>query len=122
MVYEFDKVLDRRNTNCEKWDNLKEVFGRDDVVPLWVADMDLASPPEVVEALRWARELLSRCSLTASDVAITAAYRQRVKDHAAHALPVGRLDQHGDLHALGLQLAHDAPDQLQVLPCLADCL
>lgn len=36
---------------------------------------------EVVEALRWARELLSRCSLTASDVAITAAYRQRVKDH-----------------------------------------
>jgi len=52
MAYEFDKVLDRRNTNCEKWDGLKEVFGRDDVVPLWVADMDLASPPEVVEALR----------------------------------------------------------------------
>ena len=51
MAYEFDKVLDRRNTNCEKWDGLKEVFGRDDVVPLWVADMDLASPPEVVEAL-----------------------------------------------------------------------
>ena len=51
MLYEFDKVLDRRNTNCEKWDNLMEVFGREDVVSLWVADMDFASPPEVVEAL-----------------------------------------------------------------------
>ena len=42
MLYEFDKVLDRRNTNCEKWDNLMEVFGREDVISLWVADMDFA--------------------------------------------------------------------------------
>ena len=51
MLSEFDKALDRTNTNCEKWDNLMEVFGRDDVVPLWVADMDFASPPEIVAAL-----------------------------------------------------------------------
>jgi cystathionine beta-lyase len=51
MLSDFDKALDRTNTNCEKWDNLVEVFGRDDVVPLWVADMDFASPPEVVAAL-----------------------------------------------------------------------
>ncbi|NLM63846.1 MAG: aminotransferase class I/II-fold pyridoxal phosphate-dependent enzyme [Firmicutes bacterium] len=51
-TYDFDTVLDRRNTACEKWDSLKRVFGTEDVLPLWVADMDFASPPQVVGALR----------------------------------------------------------------------
>ncbi len=47
----FDRGIDRRNTDCEKWDGREHVFGRADVIPLWVADMDLASPPAVQQAL-----------------------------------------------------------------------
>jgi cystathionine beta-lyase len=52
MNYNFDQVLDRRNTGSEKWDFTEEVFGRADVLPMWVADMDFASPPEVVAAIQ----------------------------------------------------------------------
>ncbi|HPU69290.1 MAG TPA: PatB family C-S lyase [Acetomicrobium flavidum] len=51
MRYNFDEVPDRRNTCSEKWDGLRETFGTDDVLPMWVADMDFKSPHEVVEAL-----------------------------------------------------------------------
>lgn len=47
MSYDFDTVRDRRGTSSIKWDRYR---GRD-VIPLWVADMDFPSPPEVVEAL-----------------------------------------------------------------------
>jgi len=47
MKFDFDKVLDRRNTGSLKWDKYK---GRD-VLPLWVADMDFQAPPPVLEAL-----------------------------------------------------------------------
>ncbi len=49
--YDFDEVTDRRNTSSEKWDSLKEHFGYDDVLPMWVADMDFRSPEPVVEAM-----------------------------------------------------------------------
>ena len=51
MKYNFDKYIDRRGTNCEKWDLLKEEFGRSDLLALWVADMDFPAPPEVLDAL-----------------------------------------------------------------------
>ncbi len=47
----FDEGAQREGTECEKWDSRGEVFGRDDVIPLWVADMDFPSPPAVREAL-----------------------------------------------------------------------
>jgi len=37
---DFDRIIERRGTNCEKWDLLKEIFGREDLLPFWVADMD----------------------------------------------------------------------------------
>jgi cystathionine beta-lyase len=46
-VFDFDKVVDRRGTDSNKWNK----YGPD-VLPLWVADMDFASPPPVIEALR----------------------------------------------------------------------
>ena len=52
MTYDFDTPLDRRGTHSVKWDSLRENFGRDDLLPLWVADMDFATPPFVVDCLR----------------------------------------------------------------------
>ncbi|MEG1641894.1 MAG: PatB family C-S lyase [Synergistaceae bacterium] len=51
MKYDFDRYIDRRNTDCEKWDYLKEEFGRDDLLALWVADMDFTAPPRVLEEI-----------------------------------------------------------------------
>lgn len=47
----FDIVPDRRNTHSYKWDQVEKLFGSDDILPLWVADMDFASPVAVQEAL-----------------------------------------------------------------------
>ncbi|KRT35881.1 putative cystathionine beta-lyase PatB [Acetomicrobium hydrogeniformans ATCC BAA-1850] len=47
--YDFDEVLDRRGTCSEKWDGLLDNFGAEDLLPMWVADMDFKSPPKVVE-------------------------------------------------------------------------
>jgi cystathionine beta-lyase len=47
QTFDFDTLIERRGTGSAKW----TVFG-DDVLPMWVADMDFQSPPEVLEALR----------------------------------------------------------------------
>lgn len=48
----FDKIIDRRNTCAVKTDSLEKNFGRSDLLPLWVADMDFESPRCVREALQ----------------------------------------------------------------------
>lgn len=50
--YDFDKIIDRQGTDALKTDVLKERYGRDDLLPLWVADMDFETPPCITEALR----------------------------------------------------------------------
>lgn len=50
--YNFDEIIERRGTDCFKWDALKTFFGREDVTPMWVADMDFRSPDFVMEAIR----------------------------------------------------------------------
>ena len=51
MLPDLDNVIDRSNTDSEKWNFNREIFGVDDVLPMWVADMDFAAPPAVSEAL-----------------------------------------------------------------------
>ncbi len=46
------RYLDRRHTDCSKWDNLGAMFGSDDLQAMWVADMDFRCPDCVIEALR----------------------------------------------------------------------
>ena len=46
MKYDFDQVVDRRNTNSYKW-NVKE-----NELPMWVADMDFPAAPEIRKALQ----------------------------------------------------------------------
>ena len=48
MKYDFDELVERRGTNCVKWDESPS----DDVIPLWVADMDFKVAPPIHEAVR----------------------------------------------------------------------
>ena len=48
----FDEVVNRKNTDCVKYDGVKRYFKKDDVQPLWVADMDFKTPKFIVEAIR----------------------------------------------------------------------
>ncbi len=51
MVYDFDKVIERRNTHSVKWDNLDKSFGADDILPMWVADMDFPCPQPILDSI-----------------------------------------------------------------------
>ena len=50
--YDFDKVVDRKGSGAIKTDALKDKFGRADLIPLCVADMDFETPGFIVEALK----------------------------------------------------------------------
>ena len=47
-MYDFDKITDRRNSGCYKWDEAE----MDDIIPMWVADMDFPTAPCIIEALQ----------------------------------------------------------------------
>ncbi|KAF9404277.1 hypothetical protein HW555_014424 [Spodoptera exigua] len=53
---EFDTVYNRRDTNCSKWDSIKETYGEDGLLPLWIADMDFKANPAVIDALKQTAE------------------------------------------------------------------
>jgi len=48
---DFDQLITRDHTNSLKYEARQTMFGQQDVIPLWVADMDFASPPQVTQAL-----------------------------------------------------------------------
>ena len=48
MKYNFDEIVERRGTHCVKWDESPS----DDVIPLWVADMDFKAAPQILEAVK----------------------------------------------------------------------
>jgi len=48
----FDYVIDRKNTGSEKWDHCDNIFGGENLLPLWVADMDFRTPSEVINAIK----------------------------------------------------------------------
>ena len=52
MTYNFDELIDRNGTSSIKLDWLQQMWGRTDLIPLWVADMDFATAPFVTEAIR----------------------------------------------------------------------
>lgn len=51
QIYDFDRVIDRRGTGAVKTDVIKERYKRDDLLALWVADMDFETPLFVTEAV-----------------------------------------------------------------------
>ncbi|MHA7965965.1 MalY/PatB family protein [Paenibacillus sp. CAU 1782] len=75
MSFDFDTLIDRRNTRSYKWDQCEVLFGSKDILPLWVADMDFPSPPAVQEVLK------KRASLGAYGYAIREdSYFQSIQD------------------------------------------
>ena len=48
MKYDFDEIIPRRDTNSYKWDTETE----DDILPMWVADMDFHTAPAIIDALK----------------------------------------------------------------------
>lgn len=51
MKYDFDTIVDRRGTDCLKYDFGPKRKGRDDLLPMWVADMDFRLPDEILAEL-----------------------------------------------------------------------
>jgi cystathionine beta-lyase len=49
---DFDARVERRGTDSFKWDDNKRLFGRADLLPFWVADMDFATPQPILDAIR----------------------------------------------------------------------
>lgn len=51
MRYNFDEIIDRNNQHAAKYEERGKKFGKKDVIPLWVADMDFRAPQPVIDAL-----------------------------------------------------------------------
>lgn len=88
VSYDFDKIIDRRNTDCLKYDFAVQRGRPQDVLPFWVADMDFPIAQEITEAL------VQRCQhgifgyarprtliLTLCKNGITSIFIGRFKDH-----------------------------------------
>ena len=52
MENNFDELVPREGTDAIKTDRVKDACGTDDLLPMWVADMDFRTPPFVMEAIR----------------------------------------------------------------------
>jgi len=51
-MYNFDEIIDRKGTNAVKVERCKALFGTEDVLPLWVADMDFRTPDFILNAIQ----------------------------------------------------------------------
>ena len=51
MRYDFDQVVDRSGNLSAKYDERVKKFGTEDVIPLWIADMDFKTAQPIIDAL-----------------------------------------------------------------------
>ena len=52
MKYNFDEVIDRSKNRSAKYDEREKKFGRKDVIPLWIADMDFKTAQPIIDAVK----------------------------------------------------------------------
>lgn len=52
MNYNFDTIIDRSNNFAAKWSEMDKKYGTNDLIPMWVADMDFKAAPCIIDALR----------------------------------------------------------------------
>lgn len=78
-MFSFDEGVNRAGTDCEKWDERKEVFGTEDVLPMWVADMDFAAPQPVIDAMarRVAHGAFGYTAITGADYEAVTGWMKR---------------------------------------------
>ena len=48
----FDNIIDRTNNFAAKYDELEQKFGRSDLIPLWITDMDFKTAEPIIEAIK----------------------------------------------------------------------
>lgn len=51
MGANFDRIMERRGTDSLKWDGCREIFGTDELLPMWVADSDWRAPQVAIDAI-----------------------------------------------------------------------
>ncbi len=51
-MYNFNKKVDRSKNNSAKWEEIGQNFGDNDLLPMWVADMDFETAPEILESMK----------------------------------------------------------------------
>ena len=51
-MYDFDRYIERRGSGAIKYDGLKQWYGDSELLPMWVADMDFATPDFIIDALK----------------------------------------------------------------------
>ena len=51
MKYDFSTPIKRKDTDCVSMELMKQATGRDDLMPLWIADMGFPTPPFVIKAI-----------------------------------------------------------------------
>lgn len=52
MKYDFDEIIDRSSNHSAKYDERMKKFGTEDVIPLWIADMDFRTAQPIIDALK----------------------------------------------------------------------
>lgn len=52
MNYNFDEIIDRSGSHCVKIEKMFDIWGRSDLLPLWVADMDFKTPPFIIDTIQ----------------------------------------------------------------------
>lgn len=86
MKYNFDKQISRRGTDSYKWDSAES----ENVLPMWVADMDFRTAPAIVDALRRRVEHGIFGYTRVPD-----SYTTRLLQAGSHVVTVGRLTVNG---------------------------
>lgn len=100
----FDVIPNRQNTSSEKWDGLKEIYGADNLLPLWVADMDFKTPDFILNALQKKLDLGVLGYEIYRDELTNAVMSWEEKEHNFKLQPEDVLFSHGVINGLAFTL------------------
>ena len=68
MKYDFSTPIKRKDTDCVSMELMKQATGRDDLMPLWIADMGFPTPPFVIKAIEKRPEIGEKLGLYIKEV------------------------------------------------------
>jgi cystathionine beta-lyase len=119
-MFDFDRVIERRNTHATKWDNITKLSGIEapDAIPMWVADMDFAAPPGVTAALTAEIERATHGYYADTGSWAAALVEWMARRHGLQVDPAWVLQTPGIVSGLGLilQAVTEPGDEVVVFP------